>query len=120
VIETLERCQITASQFVLSILTHRQYNDHPVVKDLLLHSPNILSAFLKHPSNDDKLLQCSAELIRNSYLRELRDIASEESGWHFGASSATTKQLEEFSIEEMARDMERHAPGLWDLLGILL
>ena len=120
VFEALESCQITASQFFLSVLTHRQYDNHPVVKDLLLHSPDILSAFLMHPSKNNKSLQHSAEFIKDSYLRELRDVVSEESGWHFGASNATTKQLEDFDIEDMARDMERRAPGLWYLLGALL
>jgi len=47
-------------------------------------------------------------------------MSSERAGWHFGASSTTTKQLEDFSIEEMAREMETSAPALWNLLGGLL
>ena len=47
-------------------------------------------------------------------------MSSERAGWHFGASSTTTKQLEDFSIEEMAWEMETSAPALWNLLGGLL
>ncbi|KAG1768805.1 hypothetical protein EDD22DRAFT_999735 [Suillus occidentalis] len=47
-------------------------------------------------------------------------MSSEHAGWHFGASSTTTKQLEDFSIEEMAQEMETSAPTLWSLLGGLL
>ncbi|KIJ57501.1 hypothetical protein HYDPIDRAFT_72446, partial [Hydnomerulius pinastri MD-312] len=42
-----------------------------------------------------------------------------DSGWHFGATNTTTKKLEVFSIEDMARDMEGCAPGLWRMLGVL-
>ncbi|KIK24171.1 hypothetical protein PISMIDRAFT_99041, partial [Pisolithus microcarpus 441] len=47
-------------------------------------------------------------------------ITSEERGWYFSALNVTTKQLEEFSIDNMARDMEICAPELWRLLGFLL
>ncbi|KAG1839900.1 hypothetical protein DFJ58DRAFT_667470 [Suillus subalutaceus] len=50
----------------------------------------------------------------------MQTISSEGAGWHFGASSATTKQLEDFSIKEMAGEMETSAPALWNLLGGLL
>ncbi|KIK94085.1 hypothetical protein PAXRUDRAFT_95979, partial [Paxillus rubicundulus Ve08.2h10] len=120
VLNALERSQITVSQFILSILTQHQYNEHPVVRDLLFHSPDILSAFLKHSRRNHKLLQCSTRFVQDSYLRELREVASKDSGWHFGALSATTKQLEEFDIEEMAQDIVRRAPGLSELFGVLL
>ncbi|KAG1775698.1 hypothetical protein EV702DRAFT_931378, partial [Suillus placidus] len=47
-------------------------------------------------------------------------MSSEHAGWHFGASSTTTKQLEDFSIEEMAQVMETSTPALWNFLGGLL
>ncbi|KIK83703.1 hypothetical protein PAXRUDRAFT_153078 [Paxillus rubicundulus Ve08.2h10] len=88
VLDALKRSQITASQFILSILTQHQYNEHPVVRDLLLHSPDILTAFLRHSRRNHELLQCSTRFVQDSYLRELREVASKDSGWHFGALSA--------------------------------
>ncbi|KAI6006910.1 hypothetical protein EDD15DRAFT_2142731, partial [Pisolithus albus] len=47
-------------------------------------------------------------------------LASEGSRWHFRASSMSTKQLEGFSLLEMAHKMEAGAPKWWRLLGTLL
>ncbi|KIK75322.1 hypothetical protein PAXRUDRAFT_173185, partial [Paxillus rubicundulus Ve08.2h10] len=51
---------------------------------------------------------------------ELKKITSEDSGWHFGALSTTTKQLEDFSLEKMAQDMGSDALELCRMIGLLL
>lgn len=56
----------------------------------------------------------------HNILQELRCLASEDSGWHFKASNTSTKQLEDFNLKKMARDMEDSAPEWWSLLGVLL
>ncbi|KAG2061416.1 hypothetical protein BDR06DRAFT_1041435 [Suillus hirtellus] len=53
-------------------------------------------------------------------MDEIKHLSSEEAGWHFGALHVTTKQLEAFSVDDMAIDMALCAPALWDLLGFLL
>ncbi|KAG2053043.1 hypothetical protein BDR06DRAFT_1054969 [Suillus hirtellus] len=53
-------------------------------------------------------------------MDEIKHLSSEEAGWHFGALHVTTKQLEAFSVDDMAIDMASCAPALWDLLGFLL
>ncbi|KAG1896739.1 uncharacterized protein F5891DRAFT_932850, partial [Suillus fuscotomentosus] len=88
--------------------------------DLVAHSPDILAAFLQHPSKEDTFTNSVCKLVHEQYIADIRKISSEHAGWHFGASSATTKQLEDFSIEEMAWEMETSAPALWNLLGGLL
>ncbi|KAF9231505.1 hypothetical protein BU15DRAFT_56018 [Melanogaster broomeanus] len=65
-------------------------------------------------------MQRCTELISDSYLKEIRHAASEDGGWHFGASTATTQQLEDFNLDDMGRDLEAHAPGLWSFVGLLL
>ncbi|KAI5982402.1 hypothetical protein EDD15DRAFT_2144998, partial [Pisolithus albus] len=62
----------------------------------------------------------ATDVQKGIYRAELKEITSEDRGWHFGALNVTTKQLEEFSIDDMARDMEICAPELWKLLGFLL
>lgn len=49
-------------------------------------------------------------------MDEIKHLSSEEAGWHFGALHVTTKQLEVFSVDNMALC----APALWNLLGFLL
>ncbi|KAF8415175.1 hypothetical protein L210DRAFT_3432426, partial [Boletus edulis BED1] len=47
-------------------------------------------------------------------------LASEDNGWHFGASRATTKQMEEFSLKRMVENTKTNAPQWWRLLGRFL
>ncbi|KIK75243.1 hypothetical protein PAXRUDRAFT_19163 [Paxillus rubicundulus Ve08.2h10] len=120
VFEALEHCQTTASQFLKTVLTHRQYDDQPIVRDLLLHSTEVLGALLAHPIKTWDFMQCCAKLISDLYLKEICHTASEDGGWHFGALTATTQQLEDFNLDDMARDIEAHAPGLWTFVGLFL
>jgi hypothetical protein len=71
-----------ASQFVLSLLTCRQLDDHHVVKDFMVHSADILTAFLQHPSK--VFTRLAHKLLQEQYITDVRKILSENSGWHFG------------------------------------
>ncbi|KAG2120928.1 uncharacterized protein F5147DRAFT_766804 [Suillus discolor] len=122
VIATLQECNLSASQFIISILRCQKYHRHHLAEDLLVHSDEIIEALIKHPSRQDNKSQPTAnhDALRQQYITEIKLISSEEVGWHFGPSHATTQQLEEFSIEEMGTEMQSRAPALWDLLGLLL
>ncbi|KAJ7172147.1 hypothetical protein C8R46DRAFT_1258157 [Mycena filopes] len=54
------------------------------------------------------------------YARAVRDLADKDNGWHFVPTRAGTEKLEAFRIEDMARDMHRLSPQLWDLIGLLM
>ncbi|KAF9230944.1 hypothetical protein BU15DRAFT_83000 [Melanogaster broomeanus] len=120
VLRAMEQCQITVAELVITLLTSRQYKDHQLVQDLLAHSTDILNAFLRHPATEDNVIQKSCDIVKYMYLREIRDLVSGESGWHFRASNTSTKQLEDFSIKNTASKMESRAPRWWSLLGTLL
>ncbi|KAG1726519.1 uncharacterized protein EDB91DRAFT_1061580 [Suillus paluster] len=109
VIAALQDCNLSASQFIISILQNQQYNGHHLVEDLLVHCNEIFDAFIEHTSP-----------TREQYIREIKLNSSEEGGWHFGPSHTTTQQVEDFSVKEMDREMQSCAPALWDLLGHLL
>ena len=120
ILEALECCQLMVTDFILTLLTSRQYKDHRLVDDLLVHATDVLDIFLRHPVTQDSVIQHSCDIIKHTYLHEIRGLASAESGWHFGASNSSTKQLEDFSLEEMALEMENHTPQWWSLLSTLL
>ncbi|KAG1775335.1 hypothetical protein EV702DRAFT_1046931 [Suillus placidus] len=117
---TFEDVGIKPFQFFSMLLTRLELNNHPHVCELLVHSEDLVSAIIKHPSRPKNSAHTVAQLIQGIYVREVRTMASEENGSHFGASSASMQQLEEFSIEETAQAMKLNAPGLWGLLGALL
>lgn len=119
--ETLNLFGMTMSQLLLSTLSSRQHDNHPITVDLLSRSAEIFLAITKHPaSGSDMLAKQVHEISCDLYLRELREITSEDHGWHFGAFHTTTKQLEEFRLEDMAQDISMYAPKLWKLLDRLL
>ncbi|KAJ7939589.1 hypothetical protein B0H13DRAFT_1568184, partial [Mycena leptocephala] len=49
----------------------------------------------------------------------IRDLTRKENGWHFVPTRAEVEKLEEFRIEDMAREM-KETPELWDFIGLLL
>jgi len=123
VLQALETCQLSVSQFLISILTSRKYDNHPLLKDLLENSGAIFSAVVAHPLQDqtnEPLIHWCTRNITKTYQSELLSLTSKHAGWHFNARSATTKQLEEFDIKTMAQDIGNRAPKLWDFLGTLV
>ncbi|KAG1860246.1 hypothetical protein DFJ58DRAFT_619037, partial [Suillus subalutaceus] len=109
------------SQFIISILESQHYEGHLIVEDLFMRFNDTFSAFVGYSLLIEvKSLPRAKSMLRQQYMDEIILLSSEEGGWHFGALHATTKQLEAFSVDEMAIDMASCAPALWDLLGFLL
>ncbi|KIK75700.1 hypothetical protein PAXRUDRAFT_171959 [Paxillus rubicundulus Ve08.2h10] len=100
ILETMQSCQITAGQLILSLLTDRAQKNHSV-NDLVPCVIDVFSAFLQHPSMQDKLKDFVLTRAGSTYHKEILSLVSQMGGWHFGASSATTKQLKDFSLEDM-------------------
>ncbi|KIK81842.1 hypothetical protein PAXRUDRAFT_155150, partial [Paxillus rubicundulus Ve08.2h10] len=83
-------CQVTAEQLVLSLLTDRE-QEHHSINDLVLCTIDIFSAFLQHPSTQDKLKDFILTKAGSTYHDKIVSLTSQMSGWHFSATSATTK-----------------------------
>ncbi|KIJ09486.1 hypothetical protein PAXINDRAFT_34447, partial [Paxillus involutus ATCC 200175] len=120
VLEALSRAQITVADLIISLLTSHQYKEDYLVVDLIQRSADIFDAFLQPAESRDKFKKCSLHLLNKVYLQEIQTLASEDSGSHFGASHTSTKQLEDFSLEEMVETMRARAPYWFSLLGMIL
>jgi hypothetical protein len=88
--------------------------------DLVKHTPEILSAFARHPQSSRSSMEWANDCMKQKYAQDVKDLSQKVNGWHFGALHTSEDQLKEFRIEDMARDMQRLAPELWDLLGLML
>ncbi|KAF8120000.1 hypothetical protein EV363DRAFT_1408618 [Boletus edulis] len=119
-LDALENGPINVAEFVVALLTNPAYEGHPVVADLGTHAEKIFGAFLQHSATHGKFIQQSFAVVEEAYLQEVRALASEDSGSHFGAATATVQQLEEFDVEEMAHTMETRAPRMWHMLESVL
>ncbi|KAI6126583.1 hypothetical protein F5141DRAFT_976100, partial [Pisolithus sp. B1] len=120
IFEALDQCQISVAGLIVALLTSQQYENHYYVTDLLTCSREIPHAFSQHPASQHQFALHLFRIAENMYLQELCCLMSENSGWHFKASNTSTKQLEDFSLKEMAWDMEDTTPEWWSLLGVLL
>ncbi|KIJ18410.1 hypothetical protein PAXINDRAFT_109793, partial [Paxillus involutus ATCC 200175] len=122
VLEVLQFTNTSATQFLLSLLTLEQYNNHPIVLDLLSNARELLSTFDKHPSSQCKNSSESiaAEIVMAGYRQEVCSLSAEENGLHFNVSHTSLSRLESFSVKDMAKTMCACAPQLWKLLDVLL
>ncbi|KAJ6540518.1 hypothetical protein B0H19DRAFT_887061, partial [Mycena capillaripes] len=106
--------------FLVSLLGHSSFQDHPSVDHLLTHTEEVLNAFLAHPKSSQPVLHWANSLIKGKYVEAIRNLARKENGWHFVPNRAAMEKLEEFRIEDMAREMKDLSPELWDFIGLLL
>ncbi|KAJ7442353.1 hypothetical protein B0H11DRAFT_1749235 [Mycena galericulata] len=112
--------QLHISDFLVSLLAHPAFADHPSLHHLLEHHNDVLNAFLAHPKSNQPVLHWANSLIKGKYAHAIRNLVRKENGWHFVPTRAATEKLEEFRIEDMAKEMKDLAPELWDLIGLLL
>ncbi|KAJ7766969.1 hypothetical protein DFH07DRAFT_955088 [Mycena maculata] len=115
-----EHLKLPISTFLVSLLAHIDFKDHPALNHLLIHSDDILNAFLAHPKSSRSVMQWANSLIKGKYAQAVRDLADKDNGWHFVPTRAPMEKLEVFEIEDMVRQMKDLAPELWDLIGLLL
>ncbi|KAJ7794195.1 hypothetical protein B0H14DRAFT_3557768, partial [Mycena olivaceomarginata] len=119
-ISALETQCLNISHFLVSILRHSSFTEHPMVLDLLTHSDDILNALLKHPKSAQSTLSWANNIIKHKYAASIRELSQKKNGWHFDALHAKAAQLESFHIEDIARDIRVLAPELWELVGLML
>jgi hypothetical protein len=105
---------------VLSLLRETKYQTHPCTEDLIQHTAEIFDAFLDHPKSSKSAFSWAHGIMKKKYANNIRELSHKDNGWHFGALKTSEEQLNNFRIEDMARDMAHLAPELWDLLGLML
>ncbi|KAJ7750539.1 hypothetical protein B0H16DRAFT_1842618 [Mycena metata] len=103
-LETADHQKLIIPAFMISILRHTDFCDHPAVDDLDIPFYSGLGQWEN----------------KTQYAQSIRDLAEKDNGWHFSARNTSAAQLQNFRIEDMAKNMKSLAPELWDLLGLLL
>jgi hypothetical protein len=105
---------------VVSLLRDAHFNNHACTADLVQHTSEILNAFARHPQSFQSSMEWANDCMKQKYMQDVKDLSQKANGWHFRALYASEDQLKDFRIEDMARDMQRLALELWDLLGLML
>ncbi|KAJ6586601.1 hypothetical protein B0H10DRAFT_2441020 [Mycena sp. CBHHK59/15] len=112
--------RLNISEFLVGLLAHSAFTDHPAVDHLLSHTDDVLGAFLAHQQSSRSVLTWANSLIKQKYAEAIRNLTDKGNGWHFVATRAAMGKLEVFEIEDMAREMKEISPELWELIGLLL
>ncbi|KAJ7721904.1 hypothetical protein B0H16DRAFT_1790230 [Mycena metata] len=117
--DVLQQEHVPAADFVITLLERNSYRDHPCTKSLVDNAPAIIDLFAKHPDSSESTFRWARNTIQKRTADSIKRLTANQD-WHFDASHASAKDLEDFQIEEMAREMKEIAPDLWNLLHLLL
>ncbi|KAG0692105.1 hypothetical protein DFH29DRAFT_791159, partial [Suillus ampliporus] len=121
VLNILQLIGISVSHFLLELLANKKYINHIAVKDILHNRQQILDALLKSAEDSPRTeLKWATDLVKDICTCEMVVLSVKESGYHFDVVHTVLEQLEDFSIKEPAKDMEKFAPVTWDFLDTAL
>ena len=110
---------LSVSDYVVILLEQPKLQEHPCTVNLVNNATKIIMALSTHLYSKDSAFNWAAMTMRKKYSDAIKRLISCEE-WHFNASHASAKQLEDFQIEEMAVKMKELAPDLWLMLDVLL
>ena len=126
VLEALGQTGLSVTNFLISLVSLDRYKNHPAVVHLMSHGPDLLitlRTFLVNkdePSLESPRSVASEITMTETYAQKICDASAGENGSHFNVSHTSLNQLEEFSVNDLARQMEQSAPQFWRLLNVLL
>ncbi|KAG1889562.1 hypothetical protein F4604DRAFT_1877154 [Suillus subluteus] len=118
VLATLQRVSISASEFILVLLTSEKHSAHLAVKDILSNGCEIVDALTKQTSSTAS--KWATDITKDICAQEIYNLAAKGSGTHFDVTHTTVKQLEDFRVAELATIMEKSALVTWNLLESML
>ncbi|KAG1811373.1 uncharacterized protein BJ212DRAFT_1465633 [Suillus subaureus] len=120
ILQTLTELNVSVSAFVISLLeSPHEFSQFPV-NDLAAHFTTVLATSLAHPSLNSSIILWASTLCTERLKQSVVLLSKEEHGWHFSTTNVLAEQLEEFRLEDMAKDIEHVTPDLWHLLDALL
>lgn len=120
ILSLLEDHQCSLGDLLTFPLTTRALRHHPVHQTFATQLPSILSALNDSPQYSAIITAWASRLAAGHLSSCLHSLTDIDSGWHFNALHATPTQIEDFQFHDLARDIKKHAPELWDLIRALL
>ena len=106
--------------FISYFLTDPAYANNPTKSIFIEQCPHLLYILSNNSSTNKITTDYSLAVATNVMMGEVAHTATRQSGWHFSVRMASPEQIDSFSIEEMANQLEKETPILWKLLGHLL
>ncbi|KAG2743434.1 hypothetical protein P692DRAFT_20677701, partial [Suillus brevipes Sb2] len=110
-LEAFDLVGISASEFLVELLTNPHYTTHENTINLRSCSPCIIKLLTGHPeASAGGVLKWAGDIIKHRCALEIQELSAKKSGYHFSVLHASVEQLEEFDIEELGGGMQQRAP----------
>jgi hypothetical protein len=120
ILDVFEHFELTAYDFLHSLLLSDTFKDHPVTKSLSAHIELCLEVFRVSTLTADNTSKWVFQVARHGYISQIQLLTRKESGFHFYANKTTEERLKQFSIDNVSKKMIELVPDLWSLLAGVL
>ncbi|KAG6917690.1 hypothetical protein DXG01_001460 [Tephrocybe rancida] len=108
-------------QLLVNLLHHQLSNSTTAaITDIRDNLSLILNGFLNHPATCNTMAAWASQIMAKTYAAEVLGLTHKNAGYHFVAYKTSEQKLHEADISDMAGNMLRLAPNLWELLDSLL
>lgn len=108
----------TLSQVIHTIIVSKPESSSApaaeILKNEIITSAPIIIHGFKHQPVIQKIVHQIAE---ETYTSEIQELVDKDNGWHFGASTATAEQIQQFRLEDLGQNIKSKAPNLWRMVG---
>jgi hypothetical protein len=120
ILNVFEHLELTAYDFLHSILLTDTFIDHPVTKSFSAQVEHCLEAFRVSTLTANNTSKWVFQVARQGYISQIQVLTRKESGFHFYANKIAEERLKQFSIDNVSKKMVELAPDLWNLLAGVL
>ena len=127
VLSVFQSQNVSISEIILHLVLDTAYIHDPLIMDLISSSSKICEALVTYKSKYNhewdpniSVLDWAFRLVGERYKKEIKELVHVDNGWQFSAAHALAKKIEGFKIEEMAAQMEKMVPKIWEPLDDLL
>ncbi|KAI5997476.1 hypothetical protein EDD15DRAFT_2410723 [Pisolithus albus] len=117
----MHQVQLTLPELVFGVLSNKEYENGPIALGFASRVDDIITMVMKYSETGGrKVRDLVIKIATEMYVSEVERMAAEGCGFRFDAAHTNVEQLEQFSMDELARKMKYNAPHLWETLGGVL
>ncbi|KAH9951072.1 hypothetical protein B0H21DRAFT_801792 [Amylocystis lapponica] len=117
---SLEAYGTSPLEFLTSLSLDTKLEHLDGVQQLRDNIGELLDVWYKDPRTRESTLEWAHKAVKLALADEVCKLTSKKNGWHFSAAHATQTRLEQFDVAMMASNIGLLAPGLWNLVEVLL
>jgi hypothetical protein len=120
-LNAMQSLQISFPEIVFGLLSSAQYTGDPIVLSLTSRINEIVETIINYSVvGKQKVQDLASKVAVEMYRNEVARLMTPDGGLHFDIMHSNVKQLEEFSISNLAGTIKPSTPRLWAMLDVVL